>query len=142
MAKYIVEETKTSKYEKNFKFPMINLLPAIVWCIPVHQKLSPIVGTAGTYGVVAAFFAAYILLSYVPIIALAPSIASVIMLTGLFWVPADHIGNNVVRIIVKGVILVIMVLIEACVLINATLPWLERKTALTPRVRRIDDQEK
>ena len=69
MAKYIVEETKTSKYEKNFKFPLINLIPAIVWCIPVHQKLSPIIGTAGAYGVVAAFFVLYILLSYVPIVA-------------------------------------------------------------------------
>ena len=116
MAKYIVEETNRSKYEKNFKFPMINLIPAIVWCIPVHQKVSPIIGTAGAYGVVAAFFVLYILLSYVPIVALAPGIASVIMLTGLFWAPADHIGNNVVRIIVKGVILIIMVLIEFCVL--------------------------
>ena len=49
MAKYIVEETKTSKYEKNFKFPLINLIPAIVWCIPVHQKLSPLAGTMGAY---------------------------------------------------------------------------------------------
>ena len=138
MAKYIVEETKTSKYEKNFKFPMINLIPAIIWCIPVHQKMTPIIGTAGVYGVVAAFFVLYILLSYVPIVALAPGIASVIMLTGLFWAPADHIGNNVVRIIVKGIILLIIVLIEFCVVINATLPWLERKTATPPRVRTIE----
>lgn len=34
MAKYVIEETKTSKYEKDFKFPLINLIPAIVWCIP------------------------------------------------------------------------------------------------------------
>lgn len=77
----------------------------------------------------------YILLSYVPIVALAPGIASVIMLTGLFWAPADHIGNNVVRIIVKGVILLIMVLIEFCVLINATLLWLERKVDKKPIIR-------
>ena len=114
---------------------MINLIPAIVWCIPVHQKSSPIVGTAGAYGVVAAFFAAYILLSYFPIVALAPGIASVIMLTGLFWAPADHIGNNVVRIIIKGIILVIMVLIGVCVLINATLPWLESKETNKPYIR-------
>ena len=139
MAKYIVEETKTSKYEKNFKFPLINLIPAIVWCIPVHQKLSPLAGTMGAFIAVAAFFILYVLLSYVPIVALAPGIASVIMLTGLFWAPADHIGNNVVRIIVKGVILIIMVLIEFCVLINATLPWLERKTATPPRVRKVDE---
>ena len=139
MAKYIVEETNRSKYEKNFKFSLINIIPAIVWCIPVHQKLSPIIGTAGAYGVVAAFFVLYILLSYVPIVALAPGIASVIMLTGLFWAPADHIGSNVVRIIVKVVILMIMVLIEFCVLINATLPWLERKTATPPIVRKIEE---
>jgi len=30
MAKYVIEETKTSKYEKNFKFPLINLISAIV----------------------------------------------------------------------------------------------------------------
>lgn len=138
MANYIVEETKTSKYEKNFKFPMINLIPAIVWCIPVHQKISPIIGTAGAYGAVASFFVLYILLSYIPVLALAPGIASAIMFTGMFWAPADHIGNNVVRIIVKGVILLIMVLIEFCVLINATLPWLERKTATPPRIRKID----
>lgn len=70
MAKYIVEETKTSKYEKNFKFPLINLIPAIVWCIPVHQKLSPLAGTMGAFIAVAAFFILYILLSYVPIVSL------------------------------------------------------------------------
>ena len=70
MAKYIVEETKTSKYEKNFKFPLINLIPAIVWCIPVHQKLSPFIGTMGAFIAVAAFFILYVLLSYVPIAAL------------------------------------------------------------------------
>ena len=139
MAKYIVEETKTSKYEKNFKFPMINLIPAIIWCIPVHQKMTPIIGTAGVYGVVAAFFVLYILLSYVPIVALAPGIASVIMLTGLFWAPADHIGNNVVRIVVKALILIVMGMIEFCVFINATLPWLESKTATSPRVRRVEE---
>jgi len=139
MAKYIVEETNRSKYEKNFKFPLINMIPAIVWCILVHQKMAPLVGTIGAYIAVAVFFMAYILLSYVPIAALAPAIASVIMMTAMLWAPADHIGNGVARIIVKGIILAIMVLIEFCVLINATLPWLERKTATPPRVRRIEE---
>lgn len=139
MAKYIVEDTKTSKYEKNFKFPLINLITAIVWCIPVYQKLSPLTGTIGAYIAVAAFFILYVLLSYVPIAALAPGVASVIMMTAMLWALADHIGNNVARIIVKGIILAIMVLTEFCVLINATLPWLERKTATPPRVRRIEN---
>lgn len=139
MAKYIVEDVKTSKYEKNFKFPMINLIPAIVWSIPVYQKAAPLIGTLGAYGVVAVFFIAYVLLSYVPVIALVPAVAGVIMMTAMLWAPADHIGNNVARIIVKAVILIIMVLIEFCVVINATLPWLERKTATPPRVRRVEE---
>ena len=56
MAKYVIEETKTSKYEKDFKFPLINLIPVIVWCIPVHQKLLPLVGTMGAYIAVAPVF--------------------------------------------------------------------------------------
>lgn len=139
MAKYIVEDTKTSKYEKNFKFPLINLIPAIVWCIPVYQKLSPLAGTIGACIAVTAFFILYVLLSYVPIVALVPGVASVIMMTAMLWAPADHIGNNVARIIVKGITLAIMVPIEFCVLINATLPWLERKTATPPRIRRVED---
>ncbi|MFR4144977.1 MAG: hypothetical protein ACLT1J_00650 [Mediterraneibacter gnavus] len=41
MAKYIVEEKKNSKYEKNYQMPMINILPGIVWSVPLHQKLFP-----------------------------------------------------------------------------------------------------
>ena len=122
MAKYVIEETKTSKYEKDFKFPLINLIPVIVWCIPVHQKLLPLVGTMGAYIAVAVFLVLYVILSFVPIAAVAPGIASVIMMTAMLWAPADHIGNNVVRVIVKEIILVIIVLIEFCILINATLP--------------------
>lgn len=39
MAKYIVEEKKNSKYEKNYQMPMINILPGVVWSVPLHQKL-------------------------------------------------------------------------------------------------------
>ena len=44
MAKYIVEETKTTSYEKNYKLPLVNIVPAIVWSIPLHQKLFPDAG--------------------------------------------------------------------------------------------------
>ena len=36
MAKYIVEDVKTSKFEKNYKFPLINLIQEIVGWIPVY----------------------------------------------------------------------------------------------------------
>ena len=92
MAKYVIEETKTSKYEKDFKFPLINLIPVIVWCIPVHQKLLPLVGTMGAYIAVAVFLVLYVILSFVPIAAVAPGIASVIMMTAMLWAPVDHIS--------------------------------------------------
>ena len=42
MAKYIVEDVKTSKFEKNYKFPLINLIPAIVWCILLFSTLNDV----------------------------------------------------------------------------------------------------
>ena len=135
MAKYIVEESYKKTYEKNYKLPFINLIPAFVWNIPIHQKLYPDASFWITLGIGAAFIALYIYLSMKPIIAAVPCIAGIVILTALFWAPADYIGNNVVRIIVKGVILVVAIMIELCVWINATLPWLESKEANKPRIR-------
>ena len=135
MAKYIVEDRKTSKFEKNYKFPMINLIPAIVWSIPIYQKVSPLFGTLGAYGTVAVFIVLFMTLSYLPFIAAAPGVAGIVMLTAMLWAPADHIGNNVVRFIVKGLVLVFIIMVEFCVWINATLPWLERRSANKPIIR-------
>lgn len=60
--------------------------------------------------------------------------AGVVIFTALARAPADLIGNNVVRIIVKVVILAFFIMLEFCVWINATLPWLERKFPNRPRV--------
>ena len=32
------------KFERNYVFPFINIVPAIVWSIPIHQKLFPEAG--------------------------------------------------------------------------------------------------
>ncbi len=96
MAKYIVEEKKNSKYEKNYQMPMINILPGIVWSVPIHQKL--FLNTNG-------------------------------------WVPADYIGNDVARIIVKVLILAVCGLVELAIFANATVPWLEGKEDNKPRIR-------
>ena len=139
MAKYVIEDVRTSKYEKDYKFPLINLSPAIVWCIPVYQKTEQFIVRGWAYGAVVVFLLLYMTLSYMPVIAMAPGIGGVIILTALFWAPADHIGNDVVRVIVKAIILIVAILIEFCVVTNATLPWLQSKTATPPRVRRIED---
>ena len=135
MAKYIVEDSYKASYEKNYKFPLINIIPAVVWSIPVHQKLFPDAGWWVTFGLYAAFVVVYVVLSYLPIIVAVPSIAGVIILTALFWVPADYIGNNVVRIIVKVLIAIVCGFVELGIFANATVPWLEGKEANKPRIR-------
>lgn len=135
MAKYIVEERTAPRYEKNYKLPMVNIIPAIVWSIPLHQKLFPDASWWGTLFLCALFVVVYWYLSMKPIIAAIPCVAGVVMFTALFWVFADYIGNAPARIIVKIIILGVFIMIELCVWINATLPWLESKEANKPRIR-------
>lgn len=135
MAKYIVEERTAPRYEKNYKLPMVNIIPAIVWSIPLHQKLFPDASWWGTLFLCAMFVVVYWYLSMKPIIAAIPCVAGVVMFTALFWVFADYMGNTLVRIILKIIILGIVVMIEFCIWINATLPWLEKKFPQNPKIR-------
>ena len=114
MAKYIVEERTAPRYEKNYKLPMVNIIPAIVWSIPLHQKLFPDASWWGTLFLCALFVVVYWYLSMKPIIAAIPCVAGVVMFTALFWVFADYIGNAPARIIVKIIILGVFIMIECC----------------------------
>lgn len=114
---------------------MINIIPAIVWSIPVHQKLFPDAGWWVTFGLCAAFVIVYVDLSYIPWAVLIPGVASVIIFSGLFWVFADHIGNQVVRIVMKVLITTSFGFMELAIFANATVPWLEKKEANKPRIR-------
>lgn len=135
MAKYIVEERTVPRYEKNYKLPMVNIIPAIVWSIPLHQKMFPDASWWGTLFLCALFVVVYWYFSMKPIIAAIPCVVGVVMFTALFWVFADYIGNIPARIIVKIIILGIAVMIELCIWINATLPWLEKKFPQKPKIR-------
>ena len=135
MAKYIVEERTVPRYEKNYQLPMVNIIPAIVWSIPLHQKLFPDASWWGTLFLCALFVVVYWYFSMKPIIAAIPCVVGVVMFTALFWVFADYIGNIPARIIVKIIILGIAVMIELCIWINATLPWLEKKFPQKPKIR-------
>lgn len=139
MAKYIVEDIKTNSYEKNYKIPLINIVPAVVWSIPLHQKLFPDASWWMTFGICVAFVVLYCVLSYMPIIAAVPCIAGVIIFTALFWVFADYIGNDIARIAVKVVIAAFFGFVELALFANATIPWLDWKNPQKPRVRRIEE---
>ena len=139
MAKYVVEDFKKSSYEKNYKLPLINIIPAIVWSIPVHQKLFPEASWWMTFGLCAVFVILYCALSYMPIIAAIPCIASVIMFSGLFWVFADYIGNDIGRIVMKVLIVVVFGFMELAVFANATVPWLESRNGKISRGYKVEE---
>lgn len=138
MSKYVIVPDKGEKYQKDYKFPCINIIPAIVWSIPIHQKLFP----EASFWIVAlftiAFIFVYLYASLTPIIAAAPCIASVVMFTAMVWTPMDHIGNNMARIILKILVLAVIILVEFAIWINATLPWLQSKTS-KPTIRKVED---
>lgn len=138
MSKYVIVPDKNEKYQKDYKFPCINIIPAVVWSIPIHQKLFP----EASFWIVAlftiAFIFVYLYVSLTPIIAAAPCIASVMIFTVMIWAPMDHIGNNVARIILKILVLAVIILVEFAIWINATLPWLQSKTS-KPTIRKVED---
>lgn len=135
MAEYTVESSYKPIYDKNYKLHLVNIIPAIVWSIPIHQKLFPDANWWVTFGLCLAFVVVYVALSYVPWAVLIPAVASVIIFSGLFGVFADYIGNQVVRIIIKVIIVAIFALLEIGIFANATVPWLEGKEANKPRIR-------
>lgn len=135
MAKYVVDDYKTSSYEKNYKIPLINIIPAVVWSIPLHQKLFPDASWLMMFGICTVFVILYCALCYMPIIAAAPCIAGVIIFTGLFWVFADYIVNDVGRIVVKVGIAGFFGFMEVAVFANATVPWLEKKFSNRPKIK-------
>ena len=89
MAKYIVTDSYKPSYEKSYKLPMINIVPAVVWSIPIHQKLFPDASWWMTFGLCLAFVVMYVAVSFIPWVVIAPAVASVIIFSGLFWVFAD-----------------------------------------------------
>lgn len=135
MATYIVQTNENKKkYQKNFGLPLINIIPAVIWSIPVHQKLFPDANFWVTFGLCGAFVIVYLILSYKPFVAAIPCVAGVIMLTGLFWLFPDAIDNAILRILLKIIILAIALFIELGIFANATVPWLEAKEYNKPRI--------
>ncbi|MBE6035149.1 MAG: hypothetical protein E7222_10700 [Clostridiales bacterium] len=138
MAKYVIVPDKHEKYEKNYVFPFINIVPAVVWSIPIHQKLFPEAGFWIVALYTIAFIGLYLYFSMKPIVAAVPCIAGVVIYTLTAWIPLNHIENNVVRIILKIITLGIVIIVEFAIWTNATLPWLQEKT-YKPTIRKVDE---
>lgn len=97
MATYIVEtNSNKNKYQKNYGLPLINIIPAVIWSIPLHQKVFPDASFWITLGLCGLFVVLYVFLSFSPVISAIPCIASVVILTAMFWVFPDTIDNAMV----------------------------------------------
>lgn len=141
MAKYIVHPTKTKEYETNYAIPFLNIIAGMVWSVPILQKLLPNVDGIAALGIGAVITLVYVVLSVTPIVAIVPCIASVIMYTAMLWGLADNIGHDVIRIIVKIVVLLFVVFAEFSIFVNATLRWLQNKFPEKPRVTVIKEEK-
>ena len=97
MAKYYLIPDNKPEFQRSYKLPLINLVPAIVWSIPLHQKLFPEASAWATFGLCAVFVILYIILTLIPVICAVPDIAGAIIYIGLFWAIADNIGHDVWR---------------------------------------------
>ena len=140
MAKYIVHPTKTKEYQTNFVLPFLNAIAGMVWSIPILQNLLPSVNGIAALGVGAVITLVYVVLSVMPVIAIVPCIASVIMYTAMLWGIADNIGHIVIRIIVKIVMLLFVVFAEFSIFSNATLRWLQNKFPEKPKITVVKEE--
>ena len=139
--KYIVISQKETKYETNFYIPFLNLLAGIVWSIAFVQKVLPEVEGVAALGVGAVFSLVYVILSVMPVIAIFPCIGSTIMYTAMLWGFADYINDDIFRIAVKILVLIVVLFFEFCIFGNATLLWLQNKFPNKPIVRVVEDDE-
>ena len=70
MSKYVIVPDKNEKYQKDYKFPCINIIPAVVWSIPIHQKLFPDAPFWAVALFTIAFIFVYLYVSLTPIISI------------------------------------------------------------------------
>ena len=142
MARYIVMDKKTESYEPDVRLAFLNMIAGIIWAIPFVQKVFPNVNGLVGLGIGFIFTLVYIFVSFMPMIAIVPCVASGIMYTAVFWGFADGIDENAWRIVLKIVILLIVIFIEFVVFGNATLQWAQEKFSTPPRVIRVEDDKK
>jgi len=81
----------------------------------------------------------YVFLSFSPVVSAIPCVASVVMLTAMFWALVDGIDSNIIRGIIKIIILAIAVFVELGIFANALVPWLEKKEANKIKVIKVDE---
>ena len=140
MAKYRVLNKTTGTYKPEIKLAFLNLLAGVIWAIPFVQNIFPNVSGIVGLGIGLVFAIVYVVISFMPVISIVPCVAAGIIYTTILWGFADAIGHDVVRIIVKIVVLLLVILVEFSVFGNATLEWLQYKFSEPPRIVKIEGE--
>jgi hypothetical protein len=140
MAKYRVLNKTTGTYKPEIKLAFLNLLAGVIWAIPFVQNIFPNVSGIVGLGIGFLFAIVYVVISFMPVISIVPCVAAGIIYTTILWGFADAIGHDVVRIIVKIVVLLLVILVEFSVFGNATLEWLQYKFSEPPRIIKIEGE--
>lgn len=141
MAKYVVLDSKTETFEPSYKLPIVNLLAALVCSIAFMQKVFPSVDGMKSLLMGVVFIIIYYCVCLIPLCSIVPAVVSGIIYAVMFLALADKIGSDVIRFIVKALILIIDVFIEFMVIVNSTLRWLQYKFPVKPKVRVLSDKD-
>lgn len=122
---YRIPEPTKIKYKK-YKEPtfgfLINLIPAFIWALVITDQALPWELTFWSkFGIGFAFIVLYIVISKIPFITFAATIASAIMFIGLLWVPLNLISIVWLKFIIKAVIALLIGMAEILMSIVVTI---------------------
>lgn len=107
--------------KSNSMVPMINIIPAVIYSIAFRQHFLPDITGWQKAGLYVAFVLIYMILSFLPYISLLMNVASTVMFVGMIWALVDHIGTDVVRIIVKVITAGFVGMLEFAVFVDRTI---------------------
>ena len=120
---YRIPEPTKIKYKK-YKEPtfgcLINLIPAFIWTLVITDQALPWELTFWPK-LGFAFIVLYIVISKIPFITFAATIASAIMFIGLLWVPVNLISIVWLKFIIKAVIALLIGMAEILMSIVVTI---------------------
>ena len=115
---------------------IFNLFSAFVYGIAIADKLHLEGGIR--IGIRIAVIVLFLTLEFIPKIVLVPAVAAGFMNIFIAWSFIDHIGNPVVRVILKAVAAIILALIELSLFTDVTIASREDKRI--PSIQQIKAQ--
>lgn len=121
MGKIIVVQKKQGKSDQMSMMPLINIVAAMIWAIPLSQYFLEQQSGMTRFLICAAFVVVYMVCNFLRFISIAPCIASTIIYVNMLWALFAGIEADLTRTIIKVIIAAFIGLLELAIFINATL---------------------